>query len=137
MNLVSFYHKDTGLFKASRFSTSDPALIPLNTPANYIAIEGHFDHLSQRVNLATGAVEDYQPPQPDANHEWNKIAKRWQLNAATARAKEQMAEALQAIANLEASQPRAVREILLGRQAALLRLREIDEEIAELRKKLL
>jgi hypothetical protein len=46
-----------------------------------VAIEGQYDHLSQRVDLATGQVIDYQPPAPAdtalATHRWDADTRRW------------------------------------------------------------
>lgn len=138
MRTWSFHHKDTGLFNGSTYSCdNDKTPIAANTPPDHIAVAGVYDHLSQRVDLATGKVVDYQPPQPSPDHEWNAETRRWQLTAAAA-AKGIAAETARAkIKQLEASQHRAVREALLGDQAALKRLASIDFEIKTLRSQLL
>ena len=59
----SFYDAATGAI-APGAMTCTSAQADANTPASHVAIEGRFDHLSQRVNLQTGQVEDYQPPAP-------------------------------------------------------------------------
>jgi hypothetical protein len=65
MRVVSFYHRETGLFSGRHLMVSDPALIPLNTPQDHIAIEGdHYDPLTQRVDVTTGKVVDHLPPKP-------------------------------------------------------------------------
>lgn len=40
-------------------------------------VMGEFDPLSQRVDLLTGQVVDYVPPQPSPDHVWNTTTKRW------------------------------------------------------------
>lgn len=76
----SFYDTATGAL-APGSMTCSAAQADANTPPGWAAIEGRFDHLSQRVNLATGQVEDYQPPAP-ADDElrtwaWDESTKRW------------------------------------------------------------
>jgi hypothetical protein len=76
----SFYDAETGAI-APGVITCTAAQLAANTPAGHIAIPGAFDHLSQRVDLATGQVVDYQPPAP-ADDElrtwaWNAETRRW------------------------------------------------------------
>lgn len=73
MRNVTFYHKDTGLLHPVTVVTNDDRAVALNTPADHVAIDhpegGRLDHLSQRVDVTTGNVADYQaPPSPD--QEW-------------------------------------------------------------------
>jgi hypothetical protein len=136
----SFYDEITGLFSGRRFSGSE-RLIVKSTPAGMRAIEGRFDRLSQRVDIATGAVIDFQPPAPDNDHEWRENVvngrPRW-VKKASVRAAEQRDKAARSrIAELEASQQRAIREHLLGDAAAAQRLRDIDDEIKSLRSDLI
>jgi hypothetical protein len=49
---VSFAHKDTGIFDGVHLTVSDDAVVSLNTPADHLAIEGHHDPLSKRVDVA-------------------------------------------------------------------------------------
>lgn len=77
----SFYDAATGAIAPARVTCPAGPNLAGNTPAGHVAIEGRFDHLSQRVNLQTGQVEDYQPPAP-ADDElrtwaWNADTKRW------------------------------------------------------------
>lgn len=80
MSTWSFYDAATGAL-AHRRITCSPAQLAANTPPGHIAIAGTFDPLSQRVNLATGLVEDYVPPKPadteDTTYVWNEEKKRW------------------------------------------------------------
>ena len=81
MRTVSFYHKDTGLFNGAHLTASSSTSVDINTPDGYAAIDGHYDHLSQRIDVETKTVIDYQPPAPSVDHEWNIATKRWQLSA--------------------------------------------------------
>jgi len=126
----SFYHKVTGLFAEHVYSACEP-LLDLNTPADHVAIEGSFDPLSQKVDIATGQVIAYQPPAPSADHAWQADVKRWRLLPEVAERQEARRTTLTKIRELEASQGRAVREMLLtGDRTKLV---EIDTEIAKLR----
>jgi hypothetical protein len=130
---VHFYDAATGIFTSRSFSVTDSeraaALVAANTPAGQKAFEGEVDPLAQRLDLATGALVDYQPPQPTANHEWNADTKRWQLSAAAAARR----SARGRIHALESGQARAVREAALGQPGAADRLRAIDAQIEKLR----
>jgi hypothetical protein len=134
MKVVSFYHRETGMFNGRHLMVSDPALIPLNTPPDHIAIDGdHYDHLTQRVDVATGKIIDHIPPPPSPDYEWNSISRRWVIKAEiTARTHARNA-ALGRITELELKALRALREHALGRDGAQERLSAIDAEITQLR----
>jgi hypothetical protein len=136
MKQVRFFHKDTGIFLAREFFTSNDAAVASNTPADHVTFERKIDHLSQCMDVATGKLVDYQPPSPSADHEWNTTTKRWQINAAVTAKAEAHRSALASIAALEASGVRAVRELALGQAGALDRLKALDIEIAAQRLKL-
>jgi hypothetical protein len=136
---VSFYHRETGELTGTILQVTDDRNVEANTPADHIAIDlegGPIDHLSQRIDLASGQVVDYQPPQPSSDHEWNATTKRWQLRQAVADALAARRTALIAIAALERSGVRALRELALGQPGAADRLKSIDEAIAAQRLKL-
>jgi len=136
MKHFGFHHRDTGLLHQRTLMVDDLsplASATLSAPPGHVPIEGVFDHLSQRVEIATGQVVGYQPPQPSADHEWNASTKRWCLTAATVAKQAARQAALARIAALEASQPRTLREAALGHAGALDRLAAIDTEIAALR----
>lgn len=135
MKEYSFFHKDTGVLAPHVLGCPDDAL-EINTPADHTAIEGAHDHLSKRVDVATGEVVDYQPPAPSVDHEWNDASKRWQLSAAAQAKIDKRAAALARITQLEASQHRPLREMMLDPIGGVARVREIDAEIAALRKDL-
>lgn len=139
MKYYSFYHRETGVIHPRRFGTDDTTQVVCNAPADHLVIEGHHDHLSKRVDITLGALIDYQPPAPSAEHEWNADTKRWALTAA-AQAKVQAkvqahhaAQAVQArIAALVASQHGHVRGHCLGKAGAAEALQAIDDEIEAL-----
>ena len=147
MKQVRFFHKDTGIFLAREFFTSNDNAIVANTPPDHFVFESAVDHLSQRVDVSAIAIDettklpdpktakliDYQPPSPSADHEWNATTKRWQINAAVTAKAEARRSALASIAALEASQDCAIRELSLGQAGALDRLKALDIEIAALR----
>jgi hypothetical protein len=70
---VTFYHKDSGVLHPVTIVTNSDTAVALNTPADHMAIDhpedGRLDHLSQRIEVATGNVVDYQPP-PSPDREW-------------------------------------------------------------------
>lgn len=129
MKCWSFYEGATGRFIGRRFMGLESALAA-NTPSGCQAIEGVFDHLAQRVDLEAGRVVEWQPPQPDADHEWNATTRRWQKRPEVAARELRRAVAIKRIADLERAQARTVRELLVAQSA---RLKEIDDEIAALR----
>lgn len=128
--IFSFYRLDTGEIIGRRFSGSD---LEANTPQGCGAIAGSFDRLSQRVDLDTGQVVDYQPPQPDADHEWNAERRRWVKRPAVLLRERRREAALAEIARVEIAQARAVREILLAvlpDGPEKTRLQQIEDQIA-------
>jgi hypothetical protein len=134
MKVVSFYHRETGIFNGRHLMVSDPAMIPLNTPPDHIAIDGdHYDHLTQRVDVATGKVVDHIPPQPSDDHEWNAISRKWQIKPEITARQQARKLALARITELELKALRALREHALGKPGAQERLGAIDTEISQLR----
>lgn len=80
MKTYSFYDLDTGLFSDQQASCGEGGAAVF-TPPGHAAIEGAYDPLSQRVNLLTGQVVDWQPP-PPADDElrtwtWDAGSRRW------------------------------------------------------------
>ena len=136
----SFYDKATGLF-SGRIDFVDDAdrvdqYISANVATGHGALEGMFDHLSQKVDIETGKVIDYQPPAPSSDHEWNATTKRWELSQAVQQRRAAHEAAMARIASLEASAHRPLREALLGVAGSRERLERIEAQIAELRKDL-
>lgn len=128
----SFCDASTGLFSSIRYSGPS---VEENTPAGMIAIEGDFDPLSQRVELTTLQVVDWQPPKPDDDHEWQPSIRRWVLTRGASERAARRAVALARIAALETAQARPVRELQIDplNTRARERLLEIEAEIAALR----
>jgi hypothetical protein len=130
MKTWSFFHPETGLFSGRVLRASDRAIAE-NTPDGLIAIEGEYDYLCQRVE--NGQVVDYQPPQPDADHEWN--GQRWVLKREVEERNLRRYESLHQIRLLEERQLRPLRELSVNpdNSEARQRLTQIEKEIAELR----
>jgi hypothetical protein len=142
MKTWSFYHAETGTLHHGKFAmTGDPEsahfreMLARNTPEGHVAIEGEYDHLSQRFDIASGAMVDYQPPQPSSDHEWNAATKRWRLKSAATARQQADAQARSRIADLIGEQHDHVRAFALDPTdtAARMQLLRIDAEIAQLR----
>lgn len=145
MKTWSFFEPETGRFTGRKFSGPEGALQP-NVPDGLDAIEGDFDHLSQKVNVVTRSVEDWIPPRPldteMTRHEWDHSGRRWiatpTLQSHKLRARRRyVAE----IREIESRQARALRDALLSasdaeRTSAMARIADIEASIASLRKKL-
>ena len=134
----SFYDPRSGHFSGRTFSATDESALDINMPEGLAAIEGKHDHLSRRVDIATGLVVDHQPPSPSADHEWDDASKRWKLNPEAAARADRKNGAAARVSHLEANvQPRAQRELLLSIAKRMGidggRAQDIDDEIAELR----
>jgi hypothetical protein len=142
MTQFHFFHVDTGVLHGTSVVTNVAdekeahAFAKSNAPDGHDVIAGSYSSEKHRVDVATGNVLDYQPAAPPVDHEWNATTKRWQLPATTMAALEYRQFALEAIAKLEASQARAVREALLGVPGTLDRLKVLDAQIAALRPQL-
>lgn len=83
----SEYSTASGLFTGRRFSGLDAAGLLANVSPGHAALEGHFDHLSQRVDIdlldeqGLPVVVGYQPPAPPDDElrtwAWDETTKRW------------------------------------------------------------
>lgn len=136
LKTFSLYEASTGLFTGKRLQCDEDALLEVRLPPGTLTLEGVYDHMSQRVDLASGSVVAYYPLAPTADHEWNAATKRWQMPDLRGHAEGRRAVVFARIHALETSQGRAIREATLGDPVALKRLREIDAEIAALRDEL-
>jgi hypothetical protein len=132
MRTWSFYDPETGLFRARSFTGPSRALA-INTPDGFVAIEGKHDHLCRRIDLRNLAIVPYQPPQPDADHEWNAGTERWVKRAEVQMAESARVKAQARIDHLERRQARRVRELLAEGDP---QLKAIDDEVAALRAEL-
>ena len=83
VSIWSFYDATTGVFSGAEFhGTSDERDAQLSHLGSGVcAYQGGVDYLSQRFDVATSQVVDYQPPAPasDANQTWlwDAGTKRW------------------------------------------------------------
>jgi hypothetical protein len=114
--MKSFYNAETGEIHKRTFSGPE-RLLALNTPAGYVAIEGAFDHRTQRIDVDTGKPVDYQPG----------------IDAVRAERRKQQAEGR--VARLEAAQLRPLRELAIDptNTTAKQRLVDIEAEIESVR----
>lgn len=128
----SFYDQQTGLFTGRQRRSAQLGRVPDGCGA----VEGAYDHLSQRVELSSGQVVDYQPPRPDDDHEWREDVvngrPRWVKRDDVLERERLAAEARREIDRLERSQLRAMRELAIDPTSveAKQRLQQIDDEIA-------
>lgn len=128
----TLYDRATGMFTGSHYF-GNPSL---HETQDLASLDGHHDHLSSKVDVSNGNVVDYQPPQPDTNHEWDGKTRRWLLNAATT-ARIAAVQAAQArIAELATPERHLVRRLTLNPSDADARqaLVAMDEELARLSK---
>ena len=140
MRSVSYYHKGTGEIHGKTVVASDDRAIELNKPSpEHIALDNPdsglpFDPLSQRVDVSTGKIVDYQPPPPSADHEWQGTTRRWILNQATRERDENKRAARARIASLADGERHLIRQLVLNPSDAAARgaLQAIDTEIAQL-----
>lgn len=137
--MTAIYHRDTGLILA-HFDGPE-SQVTNNVPPGCAVIDGTYDALSQRYDVAAGQVVDYQPPAPDADHEWihddpqtGQRIRRWRLKPEVADQRKRLAAAKAQIADLEAKQQRALREAFLNPNDAEARQRvaSIDEQVASI-----
>jgi hypothetical protein len=80
MPIYSFYKADTGLFSGRLFEGPETMLV-LNTPLGHVALEGVYDALAQRFDLATKTVVEWKPQQPTSTaletFVWDSQSRRW------------------------------------------------------------
>jgi hypothetical protein len=123
---VHIYDLSTGLFTGQAHHTNVreqaaiEKFIDESTPTGHGAYIGRYvDYLSKKVDVSTGLLVEYQPPQPSRKHTWNAEAKRWHIKN-----REQREITLSRIAQLEAGTHRAVRETLIRACEALDAIKE-------------
>jgi hypothetical protein len=130
----TIFDLSSGLFVGRTFHGTRASLA-LNIPSGCGAVEGRHDYLSRRVDIESGEVVEYQPPQPSPDHEWNATTKRWALSAAVQERNARRGAARAQIAALESAQVRPQRELLLDptNADARKRLEAIEIQIITLR----
>lgn len=116
MKTHSFFDPVTGVI-SGRTVTCSPKLLELNTPKGMVAIEGRFNHETQRVDVETGQVVAHEPGKQE-------VLRRRRDEQARAR-----------IAALETAQLRPLRELAIdpASDEAKQRLAAIEAEIETLR----
>jgi hypothetical protein len=142
MRHFHFYDETTGvlhgntLFVNSRDGHEEMAAA--NCPAGHRPVEGTYDPLSQRIDVATGEAVDYQPPRPSLEHEWSAERRRWLPNVAAQGKAAAAAAARARIAALLEEQHDLVRRAIVDPRdaAARTQLGEIEAQIAALRAQL-
>lgn len=137
---IHIYENVTGIFTGVAFDAMSmdvskaAGFVNKHLTAGHTAYPGLVaDSLSQKVDICTGLLIDYEPPQPSLAHEWDSKKKRWELNPAWDVAQRQRADALEGIEALEQRQLRPLRELALGMPGALERLAELNRQIEALR----
>jgi len=79
--VVSLYSPESGGFVGRVVSGTSEAIQARCERVGLLWVEGEHDHLSKRVDIATGEVVDYQPPAPaddaDKTWSWDDAIKRW------------------------------------------------------------
>ena len=138
MKHFSVYRLDSGLFTGLVISGHgldfDHASLYLEDGC--ALMEGKYDLHCEKVDLESGSVVDYQPPQPSVDHEWT--GKRWNLTPEAEKAKLEDNQARKELDALDRKQVRYLGEKLAGTIDAEgeRRLAEILEQKAVLRTKL-
>lgn len=112
----------------------------LNVADHELAVPGRHDLYASRYDEQTQSVVDYQPPQPDADYEWNEQTKRWQKREAVLLREQRRTVAQTRIDQLETKQARILRELEIDPakvgddgKTPKERLVEIDHQIEQLR----
>lgn len=111
-----FFRREDGHFDGRSLSATSADALSLNTPEGFGAMEGVTDWQSQRVDISTGALMDYQPPPPDADHVWieddehGQRVRRWVLSQSAAERRRREAEIRAELATLDARMIRPLAE---------------------------
>jgi hypothetical protein len=118
MRTAHFYDLSTGVFTGESFSFSGrDDVLASNTPPGCGVYEGDIDWLSNRIDVETKQILDYQPPPPDVDHEWNLQTKRWQKRTDVVAREQRTADAIAEIQSLEKLQVRSISELLVDPDA--------------------
>ena len=134
MRTWHFYRLTDGHLVGRSFSASSDRDLARNTPAGCGAVEGVSHPHAQRV--VNGELIDWQPAQPDDEHEWDTRSRRWVQRREVREAELAAAKAQTEIDAAELASLRAMRELLISTapdSEAKARLIQADEAIAELR----
>ncbi len=129
----ALFHADTGVF-ADRIVACEEGLAESMVGPRYVCIADV--HAPRSKRIVDGQLVEDRGTQPSADHEWNGVLCEWRIKEAVLVARKAVADAKAAILDLEASQPRILRERELGDMTvveARQRLRDIDDQIKALR----
>lgn len=78
MNTFSIYSLADGIFTGQTYESSPVGILDmLQLFPDHGFIVGVYDALSERVDLETGEVVAYVPPQPGPRYVWDSETKRW------------------------------------------------------------
>jgi hypothetical protein len=133
----SFYDELTGAISKRTYQGPERYL-DRNTPTGHVAIAGEYDWLSQRVDVATGEVVAYRPPQPDAEHEWNATIRRWVKRPDIVARDNRDAAAREKLREIDLARIRPLAELAMNPldAAALARLTSLEAQAVEAREDL-
>ena len=143
MKTRSIYNRGTGFFTGGVVAHNDNSVFGKLEP-ELGEVEGQHDHLSKRVDLATGEVIEWQPPAPPdtdlETFEWDALSEpkrpRWRARpTAKALVRAENAAIVAQIEREEAKQTRSIRELALtpSSKPAKDALQAIENKVAELR----
>jgi len=113
MSSWHFYEASSGQFMDRAFSGPAHGL-RANTPAGHVAWFGDVDFLSQKMDVETGKLVDYQPPRPSEKHYWHTARKRWLLDPIIEANRAREVEILQAIKGIDERVIRPMLELQLN-----------------------
>lgn len=124
-----YFDLATGLFTENTFASNhdEPPALPGRGVRE--DVEGW-----RALRVEGDELVPHRPPAPSSDHEWSEEFGGYRLNEAAASRMRARVGAQLRIAELEARQPRALREAALGDDGARARLRDLDEAIAEQRR---
>lgn len=145
MKTWSIYKLDSGYFTGRTVTVPEHDLAS-NIMLGEAAKTGVFDRYSQRVDVATEEVVDYQPESPGPDYEWthddangNRV-RRWALKPEVAERNLKRAAAQTEIAQIEIKGQRALREAVVAlipllpaeKAAKFQRVIDMDRDISTL-----
>jgi len=140
MRRFCYYHKETGLLSERTLVVNSPTAerdAAANAPPDHAPLEGDFHHQRHRVDIATGAVIDYQPPAPSEHHEWHESSRQCLLKPEAAEMRAAHFRAMGELQQLDAKALRAMTDHIMGDKAAAARLSQIETQKNELRPKVI
>jgi hypothetical protein len=133
-----YFDAATGLWLGVSIDAPED-VVELNRPAGAMVVAEALQYPHAK-RLVAGSLVDYQPPAPDADHEWLDDVKRWRIKPDALARKNAREDAKTQIEALERQQARAIREHAINRGGTPAqlkkRLEDIDDQITALRAQL-